>query len=47
MEQNMRLIYGTGNPYYYDLDKDELDTVAVEDGFLQFFQTFLNTYKKD
>lgn len=33
--------------YYYDLDKDELDTVAVEDGFLQFFQTFLNTYKKD
>lgn len=33
--------------YYYDLDKNELDTVAVEDGFLKFFQTFLNTDKKN
>lgn len=33
--------------YYYDLDKDELDTVAVEDGFLEFFQTFIDTIKKN
>lgn len=25
--------------YYYDLSKDELDQVAVEDGFLEFFKT--------
>ncbi len=26
--------------YYYDLEHDELDQVAVEDGFLEFFKTF-------
>jgi len=29
------------------LIKDELDTVAVEDGFLEFFQTFIDTIKKN
>lgn len=24
--------------YYYDLDESELDQVAVEDGFLEFFR---------
>ncbi|NNJ28842.1 hypothetical protein [Lacrimispora defluvii] len=28
-------------------DDEELDTVAVVDGFLEFFQTFLNTNKKN
>lgn len=28
--------------YYYDLSKDELDQVAVEDGFLKFFTKILN-----
>ena len=27
--------------YYYDLPKEELDQVAVEDGFLEFFQKVL------
>ena len=27
--------------YYYDLPKDELDQVAVEDGFLEFFKKIL------
>ena len=27
--------------YYYDLPKDELDQVAVEDGFLEFFTKIL------
>lgn len=27
--------------YYYDLPADELDSVAVEDGFLEFFQNIL------
>lgn len=27
--------------YYYDLPKDELDKVAVEDGFLEFFRNIL------
>lgn len=27
--------------YYYDLEEDELDQVAVEDGFLEFFQKTL------
>lgn len=27
--------------YYYDLDADELDRVAVEDGFLEFFRKYL------
>jgi 8-oxo-dGTP diphosphatase len=27
--------------YYYDLEEDELDQVAVEDGFLDFFQRHL------
>ena len=27
--------------YYYDLDADELDRVAVEDGFLDFFRKYL------
>ena len=27
--------------YYYDLDENELDTVAVEDGFLEFFKKYL------
>ncbi|WP_310601591.1 non-canonical purine NTP pyrophosphatase [Anaerosporobacter sp.] len=27
--------------YYYDLDKDELDQLAVEDGFLEFFKKYL------
>ncbi len=27
--------------YYYDLDPSELDTVAVEDGFLEFFKKYL------
>lgn len=26
--------------YYYDLEKDELDQVAVEDGFLEFFKKY-------
>ncbi len=26
--------------YYYDLEKDELDQVAVEDGFLDFFKKY-------
>ena len=28
--------------YYYDLPKEELDQVAVEDGFLEFFQKVLS-----
>ncbi|MGC6175819.1 non-canonical purine NTP pyrophosphatase [Lacrimispora sp. 38-1] len=32
--------------YYYDLDKNELDTVAVEDGFLEFFQTYIDSVVK-
>ncbi len=28
--------------YYYDLEHDELDQVAVEDGFLDFFQSVLS-----
>lgn len=31
--------------YYYDLDKNELDKVAVEDGFLEFFKKHLNELK--
>lgn len=27
--------------YYYDLDPSELDTVAVEDGFLEFFKKYI------
>ena len=27
--------------YYYDLDEGELDEVAVEDGFLEFFRKYL------
>ncbi len=27
--------------YYYDLEVDELDQVAVEDGFLEFFKRYL------
>lgn len=27
--------------YYYDLEESELDQVAVEDGFLEFFQKIL------
>ena len=27
--------------YYYDLEEDELDQVAVEDGFLEFFKRYL------
>lgn len=27
--------------YYYDLEEEELDQVAVEDGFLEFFQKYL------
>ncbi len=30
------------NKYYYDLSADELEQLAVEDGFLQFFQKVLN-----
>ena len=31
--------------YYYDLDESELDTVAVEDGFLKFFERILKEYE--
>ena len=30
------------NKYYYDLSADELEQLAVEDGFLQFFEKILN-----
>ena len=30
------------NKYYYDLSENELDQVAVEDGFLEFFRKVLN-----
>lgn len=30
------------NKYYYDLPEDELDQVAVEDGFLEFFRKILH-----
>ena len=30
------------NKYYYDLPKDRLEQVAVEDGFLEFFKNVLN-----
>lgn len=30
------------NTYYYDLPEDRLEQVAVEDGFLEFFQNVLN-----
>lgn len=29
------------NKYYYDLPASELDQVAVEDGFLEFFKTVI------
>lgn len=32
--------------HFYDLDKSELDTVAVEDGFLDFFRKFIITQKR-
>lgn len=34
------------NKYYYDLPKEELEQVAVEDGFLEFFQKILKIEKK-
>lgn len=33
--------------YYYDLDESELDEVAVEDGFLEFFEKALVAFKKE
>lgn len=33
------------NKYFYDLPEDELDQVAVEDGFLEFFDTILKGEK--
>ena len=33
------------NKYYYDLPEDELEQVAVEDGFLEFFQKILDGRK--
>ena len=30
------------NKYYYDLAADELERLAVQDGFLLFFQKVLN-----
>ena len=30
------------NKYYYDLPAEKLEQVAVEDGFLMFFQNILN-----
>lgn len=35
---------GTGK-YYYDLGDDELNQVAVEDGFLTFFQEYLEKHQ--
>lgn len=32
--------------YYYDLSGDELDRVAVEDGFLKFFENVLQNYRQ-
>ena len=32
--------------HFYDLDKSELDAVAVEDGFLEFFRKFIITQKR-
>ncbi|MBQ8816656.1 MAG: hypothetical protein IJZ84_05185 [Lachnospiraceae bacterium] len=32
--------------YYYDLSADELDRVAVEDGFLKFFENVLQDYRQ-
>jgi len=34
----------TTGKYYYDLYHDKLDEVAVEDGFLEFFEKVLNDY---
>lgn len=50
MDLNMKLLYGTGNPsklgamksHFYDLPVDRLEELAVEEGFLLFFQRFLN-----
>lgn len=36
----MKLLFGTGK-YYYDLTEEELDQVAVEEGFIRFFQEIL------
>lgn len=32
------------NQYFYDLPAEKLDQVAVEDGFLEFFQSVFNLY---
>ena len=34
------------NKYYYDLPAEELEQVAVEDGFLTFFQHVLRLYRE-
>lgn len=36
---------GTGK-YYYDLEGNELNQIAVEDGFLEFFQMYLKELQK-
>lgn len=35
------------NKYYYDLPAEKLEQVAVEDGFLAFFQKVLGCYRKE
>jgi len=32
--------------YYYDLEEDELNEFAVEDGFLEFFRKINKIYTK-
>ena len=34
------------NQYYYDLPENEVDRIAVEDGFLEFFRKVLKEHSR-